>query len=166
MEIKAIDHNVNIIAMRKNGKNYGMCCAWCTQAGADKLICCVGPQSTTGQALEKGDIVGFSNLNKAQMMTAFQLGDLQKHSADTDKLAGVDYSVDDGAILISGANSDQRSKRRGEVPGDRHSPPFRHRSGKRALSPDAVWKGKRRRCASHCRPADVICGLILIASIL
>ena len=106
MEIKAIDHNVNIIAMQKNGKNSGMCCAWCTQAGADKLICCVGPQSTTGQALEKGDIVGFSNLNKAQMMIAFQLGDLQKHSADTDKLAGVDYSVDDGAILISGARAE------------------------------------------------------------
>ena len=61
MEIKAIDHNVNIIAMQKNGKNYGMCCAWCTQAGADKLICCVG---------------------------------------------GVDYSVDDGAILISGARAE------------------------------------------------------------
>ena len=35
MSIKAIDPNVNIIAMRKDGKNYGMCCAWCTQAAED-----------------------------------------------------------------------------------------------------------------------------------
>lgn len=56
--------------------------------------------------MEKGDIVGFSNLNKSQMMIAFQLGDLQKHSADTDKLPGVDYSVDEGAILISGARAE------------------------------------------------------------
>ena len=103
MEIKAIDHNVNIIAMQKNGRNYGMCCAWCTQASSDKLICCVGPQSTTGQALEKGDVVGFSNLSKSQMMIAFQLGDLEKHSADTDKLTGIDYRVDEGAVLIKGA---------------------------------------------------------------
>ncbi|MBR0079785.1 MAG: flavin reductase [Synergistaceae bacterium] len=105
MEIKAIDHNVNILAMQKNGKKYGMCCAWCTQAGADKLICCVGPQSATGQAMEKGDIVGFSNLNKDQKMIAFQLGDLQRHSSDTDKLAGVDHIVDEGAILIGDARA-------------------------------------------------------------
>lgn len=106
MDIKAVDHSVNIIAMQKGGKNYGMCCAWCTQAGEDRLICCVGPQSTTGQALEKGDIVGFSNLNNQQMMIAFQLGDLKRHSADEDKLAGIDFTVDEGAILISGARTE------------------------------------------------------------
>ena len=110
MDIKAIDHNVNIIAMQKNGKNYGMCCAWCTQAGEDKLICCVGPQSTTGQALEKGDVVGFSNLTKAQMAVAFQLGDLKKHSSDTDKLAGIEHTVDEGAVLISGARAEVKCR--------------------------------------------------------
>ncbi|MBQ9263270.1 MAG: flavin reductase [Clostridia bacterium] len=103
MEIKAIDHNVNIIALQKNGKNYGMCCAWCTQAAADKLICCVGPQSATGRAIEKGDIIGFSNLNKAQMPIAFRLGDINSHSSETDKLAGIDYTVDEGAVLINDA---------------------------------------------------------------
>ena len=44
------------------------------------------------------------------MMIAFQFGDLQKHSADTDKLAGVDYSVDDGAILISRARTELKCK--------------------------------------------------------
>ena len=110
MSIKAIDHNVNFIAMQKNGKNYGMCCAWCTQAAEDKLICCVGPQSTTGQAIRKDDIIGFSNLSKGQMMTAFQLGDMQKHSAEVDKLAGIEYTVDEGAILITGARAEVKCK--------------------------------------------------------
>ena len=105
MEIKAIDHNVNILAMQKNGRNYGMCCAWCTQAAEDKLLCCVGGQSSTGNALEKGDMVGFSNLSKSQMMIAFQLGDMQKHSSETDKLAGIPYTVCEGAILIDGART-------------------------------------------------------------
>lgn len=106
MNIKAVDHSVNIIAMQKNGRNYGMCCAWCTQAGEDKLLCCVGPQSTTGRALEKGDTVGFSNLNRNQAGIAFQLGDLNRHSADADKLAGLTYTVDEGAILIPGARTE------------------------------------------------------------
>ena len=105
MNIKAIDHNVNIIAMQKNNRNYGMCCAWCTHVGEDKLLCCVGPQSTTGQALEKGDFVGFSNLNKTQKNIAFQLGDLKKHSSEFDKFGGIDFSVDEGAILINGARA-------------------------------------------------------------
>ena len=37
MAIKALDHNVNIIALEKNGRRYAMCCAWVTQVAADKL---------------------------------------------------------------------------------------------------------------------------------
>ena len=110
MNIKAVDHNVNIIAMEKNGRKYGMCCAWCTQIAEDKLLCAIGPQSATGRAIESGDIIGFSNLKKEQAMIAFQLGDLQKHSNTTDKLTGVDYRVDEGAILINGARAEVKCR--------------------------------------------------------
>ena len=50
MDIKAIDHNVNVLAMKKNGKRYGMCVAWATQISADHILCAVGGQSSTGNA--------------------------------------------------------------------------------------------------------------------
>ena len=65
--INIIDHNVNIIALEKNGKNYGMCCAWATQVDEDKILCAMGEQSSTGNVIESGDIVGFSSLKKEQI---------------------------------------------------------------------------------------------------
>ena len=75
MEIKAVDHSVNIVGVEKNGRKYAMCVAWATQVAEDKLICAIGPQSATGRAIAAGDIIGFSNLTKAQIPVAFQLGD-------------------------------------------------------------------------------------------
>lgn len=100
MSLSIIDHNVNIVGLRKNGKNCGMCCAWAMQVSEDKILCALGPQSTTGQVLAVGDVIGFSNLQKDQVDIALKLGDINKHSADVDKLAGVDYREDEGAILI------------------------------------------------------------------
>lgn len=110
MEIKAVDHNVNIIAMEKNGKRYAMCCAWVTQVGPKQVICAIGPQSSTGNAIEAGDIIGISNLKKEQKMIAFQLGDMDRHSADTDKLGGIDFYSDDGAIVINNARVEMKAK--------------------------------------------------------
>ena len=110
MDIKAVDHSVNIIAMEKNGTRYGMCCAWAMQAAEDKILCAIGPQSATGRAMEPGDTVGFSNLRKDQAMIAFQMGDLEKHSGEADKLVGIDFRVDDGAILINGARTEIKCK--------------------------------------------------------
>ena len=110
MSMSIIDHNVNIIALVKNKKNYGMCCAWAMQVSEDKLLCAIGPQSTTGQVLDVGDCVGFSNLRTDQVDIAMQLGDINKHSADTDKLAGISYHIDDGAILIDKAHAEIKCK--------------------------------------------------------
>lgn len=110
MDIRAIDHNVNIVAMQKNGKNYGMCCAWATQVDYDKILCALGSQSTTGNAIKAGDVIGFSNLKKEQVKIALQLGDVDKHSADTDKLVGLDYRIDEDAIIINGARAELKCK--------------------------------------------------------
>ena len=105
MDIKAIDHNVNVLAMKKNGKRYGMCVAWATQISADHILCAVGGQSSTGNAIEEGDIVGFSNLANGQQMVCFTLGDMEKHSDTVDKFVNIPCAEDDGAILIDGART-------------------------------------------------------------
>ena len=110
MNIRVIDHNVNVIAMEKNGKNYGMCCAWAMQVADDKLMCALGPQSDTGKALGAGDLVGFSNLKKGQEDIAFKLGDMNRHSAEADKLAGIACHTEEGAILIDGARAEAKCK--------------------------------------------------------
>lgn len=110
MEIKAIDHNVNIIGMEKNGKRYAMCCAWVTQVGPEQVICAIGPQSSTGNAIEAGDIIGISNLKREQKTIAFQLGDMERHSADTDKLDGICFRNNDGAIIINNARVEMKGR--------------------------------------------------------
>ena len=60
---------------------------------------------TTGNAIEEGDIVGFSNLANGQQMVCFTLGDMEKHSSTVDKLVNVPCAEDDGAILIDGART-------------------------------------------------------------
>ena len=110
MNIKAVDHSVNIVGIEKNSRKYAMCMAWATQVAEDKLICAIGPQSATGKVIENGDIIGFSNLTKAQTSVAFQFGDVEKHSDAVDKLGGIDYRMDGSAIIINGARAEIKGK--------------------------------------------------------
>lgn len=80
------------------------------QVSEDKMLCALGLQSTTGQALAIGDIVGFSNLQKGQADIAMKLGNINEHSAEVDKLTGVDYREDEGAILIRNARAEMKCK--------------------------------------------------------
>ena len=110
MPLRAIDHNVNIIAMEKDGRKYAMCCAWVTHCADNRLLCFIGPQSVTGQNARKGDIIGFSNLAKGQEFIAFKIGDTKKHSPDSDKIDGIDFDVDEGALMIKGAKCEAKCK--------------------------------------------------------
>lgn len=101
MDFKALDHSVNIIAYRKDNKNYAMCCAWSMMADYDKLLCLLGSQSITGKNIKKGDIIGVSSLQKNQKSIALKLG--EGHSGRTDKLEGIDYTLKQSAIVIPGA---------------------------------------------------------------
>lgn len=93
-----LDHSVNIIAYQKDNINYAMCCAWSMNVDYDKLLCLLGSQSVTGKNIKKGDIIGFSSLAQNQKDIAEKIGD--NHSNTTDKLKGIKYHVEDGAILI------------------------------------------------------------------
>lgn len=101
MKFKSLDHAVNVIAYKKNNIKYSMTCAWCMNVDYDKVVCLMGAQSATGNNLKKGDIVGFSALDKHQLNVALALGD--NHSNEVEKLAGIDYYLNDSAILINNA---------------------------------------------------------------
>ena len=103
--IRAIDHSVNIVAYEKNNKKYAMCVAWATHIAPEIIICVMGPQSVTGRMLEKNDIVGFSNLSINQKAIAQKIGDVKAHSPEANKLDGVDYVNENGAITINGART-------------------------------------------------------------
>ena len=64
MEIKAVDHSVNIVGVEKNGRKYAMCVAWATQVAEDKLICAIGPQSATGRAIAAGDLLALIKVSQ------------------------------------------------------------------------------------------------------
>lgn len=106
MEVKAIDHGVNAVCMEKGGIRYGMINAWAMQVSAERMLVAIGPQSATGQAIEKGDTVGFSNLAKGQERVVFALGDMERHSGEADKLEGIDVHQEGSAITIAGARSE------------------------------------------------------------
>ncbi len=93
----------NIIALKKDGKNYGMTCAWAQMIGFDKLMMLIGSQSETGEILAPGDIVGVSGLASDQEKISTYIG--THHSKKTDKFKDIKYTVKDSAILIDGAKT-------------------------------------------------------------
>lgn len=95
------DYNVSVIAYVKDGRKYGMTCAWFMPADYDKLLCLMGMQSITGHNIQKGDIIGVSILSEDQVDVANILGN--NHSNEVDKFEGLDYEICDTAILVNNA---------------------------------------------------------------
>jgi flavin reductase (DIM6/NTAB) family NADH-FMN oxidoreductase RutF len=98
MGFKAADYCVTVVAIEKNGRKYGMSCAWMVQVDYDKILCLLGSQSVTGSVICKGDKVGVSTLNKNQNGIALNFGD--NHSNEVDKFVGINYINKNGAICI------------------------------------------------------------------
>ncbi|KOA19217.1 hypothetical protein CLHOM_23230 [Clostridium homopropionicum DSM 5847] len=103
MELSAFNYGANAISYIKNGKKYGMICAWAMQADYDKILMLLGAQSVTGKNISKGDIIGVSSLNENQKHIVDTLGD--NHSDETDKFTNIKYTIEDSAILIDDASN-------------------------------------------------------------
>lgn len=101
MSLQAFNAGCNILAFHKAGRNYGMCCAWAQMLDYDRISLLVGAQSVTGDAIERGDIVGVSALAKGQEHVARRLG--EGHNDVVDKFDGLPTTHEGMAILISGA---------------------------------------------------------------
>ena len=102
MGFTAFNYGANVIAFEKENRKYAMTCAWAMQVDYDKILCLLGSQSVSGKAIKKGDIIGVSALSNSQEAIAFKLG--ENHSDEINKLEGLDYSVDDSAILINASS--------------------------------------------------------------
>jgi len=101
MSLHAFNAGCNIVAIRKNGHDYGMCCAWAQMLDYDRIGMLIGAQSVTGMVLEKGDVVGVSSLAEGQERIANQLG--EGHSDRVAKFAGIPHTLAGTAILVDGA---------------------------------------------------------------
>ena len=89
---------VNVIAYEKDGKKYGMSCAWATHVDYDVVLLLIGSQSDTGNNLKIGDRVGISALAKDQEDIAIHFG--EKHSKSFNKFEKYKLLNDGGALLI------------------------------------------------------------------
>lgn len=103
MELSAFNYGANAVSFIKDGKKYGMICAWAMQADYDKILMLLGAQSVTGKNIRKGDIIGVSALNENQQDVVDALG--SNHSDTTDKLKNIRYTIKDSAILIDDASN-------------------------------------------------------------
>lgn len=102
MGLSVFNYGANAVCFEKNGRQYGMICAWATQVDYDKIVMLLGAQSVTGKAIAKGDIIGVSVLSMNQEDVKDKLGD--NHSDVVDKFAKLNYKTDGSAILIPGAS--------------------------------------------------------------
>lgn len=98
MGFKALDYSVSVIAIKKKEELLGMTCAWAMQVDYDKMVCLLGAQSQTGKALEVGDILGISVLNKKQKDYAIKFG--EGHSKEGNKFLDIKYIQKETALLL------------------------------------------------------------------
>lgn len=99
MGFHAFQMGNNVLAYVKNGRKYGMTCAWATMVDSNMVLMLIGGQSDTGNNLAVNDVVGISALSKGQKDISLALG--SHHSSKDDKFANIDISlVEDSAILI------------------------------------------------------------------
>jgi flavin reductase (DIM6/NTAB) family NADH-FMN oxidoreductase RutF len=98
MNLRAFNHTVNLVGFQKNNQNYVATYAWMMQCGYEEIMGLFGSQSVTAHAIKVGDIVGVNACSKSMKAIASQIG--ESHSNEKDKLNGVTYSVEDGAILF------------------------------------------------------------------
>lgn len=93
----------NVIAYNKNGKRYGMVCAWASMIDYDHISMLLGSQSVTGRNLEIGGIVGVSALSKRQKDISLQIGG--SHSDEEDKFKNIAIVEKNTAILVQNAKT-------------------------------------------------------------
>ena len=101
MSLRAFGCGVNVISYIKDGKHYGMSCAWATMIDYSYIGMLLGEQSVTGNTLKVDDIVGVNALANNQKDLAIKFG--SSHSNEEDKFKNVKYLSKNQAILLEGA---------------------------------------------------------------
>lgn len=93
----------NVIAYKKENKEYGMVCAWASMVDYGHITMLLGSQSVTGNNLSVGDVVGVSALSKGQKDISLLIGGA--HSNEVDKFKNIAILEKNTAILIQNAKT-------------------------------------------------------------
>jgi len=86
-----LTHGVNVVCAQHNGKFGGLAVAWATQVGRDRVLICVGQQSSTRPLILASRAFGLSVLRAKQVDVARHFG--RGSSNSVPKLDGVDYHL-------------------------------------------------------------------------
>lgn len=82
-----LNHGVNIVTAAYEGRRGGLAVAWATQIATDRVLICVGSQSTTRELILGSQAFAVNVLRKDQLEIARRFGG--GHSAQVDKFAGI-----------------------------------------------------------------------------
>lgn len=94
-----LTHGVYVVAAQHEGKIGGLAVAWATQTGTDRILICVGQQSTTRELILASGAFGLSVLTREQLELARRFG--RGSSAKVNKFAGVPYhTAETGSPLL------------------------------------------------------------------
>ena len=86
-----LTHGVNVVCAAHEGRRGGMAVAWATQVGKNRILICVGKQSTTRELILASKAFGLSILAREQLDVARAFG--TQSGRKVDKLQGYDYDV-------------------------------------------------------------------------
>jgi flavin reductase (DIM6/NTAB) family NADH-FMN oxidoreductase RutF len=115
-----LNHGVNVVTAQHEGKRGGLAVAWATQVATDRVLVCVGSQSTTRELILASGAFAVNVLAKDQLKLARHFG--SGHSAQVDKFAGIPYHLaETGSPLLNecAAALDCRVDRMLEVEGEK-----------------------------------------------
>ena len=94
-----LNHGVNIVTAAHKGKYRGLAVAWATQLGTDRILICVGSQSSTREFIIASGAFGVCVLRKDQLELARLFG--RKSSKEIDKFEGLGiHTAQTGSPLL------------------------------------------------------------------
>ena len=94
-----LTHGVNVVAAEHEGKRGGLSVAWATQTAKDRILICVGRQSSTRELILASGAFGLSILARAQVDVARRFG--KGSSGKVDKFEGVKHhAAETGSPLL------------------------------------------------------------------
>lgn len=94
-----LTHGVNVVAAEHDGKKGGLAVAWATQTAKDRILICVGRQSSTRELILASGAFGLSILAREQIDVARRFG--KGSSRKVDKFEGLaHHAAETGSPLL------------------------------------------------------------------
>lgn len=82
-----LNHGVNVVTAAHEDRRGGLAVAWATQVATDRVLICVGAQSTTRELILASNAFAVNVLRRDQLDLARRFGG--RHSSEVDKFEGL-----------------------------------------------------------------------------